>query len=81
MSLYLTIIIVVMQLYAGIMGLNIIFSWFPNIYRYRLCRIIDIAANWYLKPFHGIVVIGSIDFTTMIGLGFFQFVIGLIYLI
>lgn len=78
MSLYLTIIYLIFQLYFSIMILSIFFSWFPNIYKFKICRIVDEVSNWYLKPFHGIIIIGPFDFTTIIGLGIYQFIMGLV---
>lgn len=81
MSLFLVILYYILQIYAFLMGLSILFSWIPNFYRFKICRLITNISDWYLRPFHGIVVIGFIDFSTIIALTVYQFIISNIYLI
>ena len=81
MILYLDIISIILFIYSGLLGLYIILSWFPNIYQYKFFRGIYYICDWYMRPFHDIIVLGPIDFTPIIGIGIFEFIVSLISLI
>ena len=75
MNLVLTILYYILLTYAVFLGINILLSWVPNLYEYKFFRICKSISDWYLGPFHGGVVLGSIDFTPMIGLAIYQIAI------
>lgn len=57
----------VFYVYEYFILLSVIFSWFPNIYNYKIPRIIGNIGEWYLKPFLGKVIVGPLDLTPIIG--------------
>lgn len=61
--------------YGAILGLNIIFSWIPFVYKYKIAQLIQKMGNWYLGKFQGALVIGILDFTSMIGIFFYFFIV------
>lgn len=82
MILSLTVIYWLLQTYFLFIGLNILLSWFPGIYEYKFFRVTNKISNWYLGPFHGGIVLGTFDFTSIIGLAIYQFALNrLFYLI
>jgi uncharacterized protein YggT (Ycf19 family) len=64
--------------YFYLMSANIVLSWFPTLQDMKFFAFIDHICDWYLKPFHGLLVVGMIDFTPMLGLGIYYFVVNLI---
>ncbi len=67
-----------LRIYFSILVIGIILTWFPRSFDYKLPRIIRKMSNWYLERFTGIVVLGSIDFTTIIGLLLYEGVLDLL---
>ncbi len=59
--------------YDAILLMGIILSWIPGLLKFKIFRIIDKIADWYLEPFSGILVFGPIDFTTLIGFAVYSF--------
>ena len=70
-----------LRFYMGIMVLGIIFTWFPNLYEYKIPRLIRKMTNWYLGYFRGIFILGNIDFTTLFGMLLYEGVLDLLLLI
>lgn len=78
----LIIIYYVLMGYGVILGLNILFSWIPFVYNYKIPRILKTMGNWYLGSFRGVLVVGMFDFTTMIGIFLYYFILdAIIYLL
>ncbi len=75
LSIVLQIIYYILLGYGAILGLNVIFSWIPFVYKYKIPRMIQTMGNWYLGRFRGALVIGIIDFTAMIGIMLYYFII------
>ncbi len=61
--------------YSGLIFINIILSWFPGIYNIGFFRFLRRITDAYMKPFHGILVLGIFDFTPIIGIFLFDFII------
>lgn len=57
----------VFYIYDFIILAHIIFSWIPNIYNYKIPRVIGNIGGWFLRPFSGWLVVGPIDLTPIIG--------------
>ena len=72
MILVLMILYWILQIYAIFLGINILISWVPNLYEYKFFRFCKKVSDYYLEPFHGGVVLGSIDFTPLIGFAIYQ---------
>ncbi|MFA6889678.1 MAG: YggT family protein [Bacilli bacterium] len=64
--------------YFYLMIINILLSWFPTLQDIAFFALINRLCQWYLRPFHGILVLGMIDFTPMIGLGIYSFILNFI---
>jgi uncharacterized protein YggT (Ycf19 family) len=64
-----------LQIYFYFMIINIFLTWIPNISEYRFFRICRKISNFYMEPFHGIIVLGPFDFTPVIGLFIYNFAI------
>lgn len=70
----------ILRIYFSIMIIGIILTWFPNSFEYKIPRLIRKMSDWYLSKFSGIVVIGRLDFTTIIGLLLYEGVLDLLIL-
>lgn len=82
LSTVLTILYYILIGYGVILGLNIIFSWIPFVYNYKIPRVIRTIGSWYLSSFRGVLVVGIFDFTTMIGIFLYYLILDfVIYLI
>lgn len=66
---------ILLCIYEGIILISIIMSWIPNAYNTKVGNAIYQISNWYMKPFRGWLVLGVIDFTPVIGLGIYQFIL------
>jgi uncharacterized protein YggT (Ycf19 family) len=66
--------------YFYLMLVNIILSWFPTLQNIPFFAFVNRICQWYMRPFHGVLVFGMIDFTPMIGLGIYSFITNLISL-
>lgn len=58
---------------------GVFLSWMPFLYKYKFFRIVGKIGDWYMKPFTGILVIGPLDFTPIIGFMLYDGLIGLVY--
>lgn len=81
LSYFLYGLYVVLSAYRFVILLAFILTWFPGAAQNKLCRLIFHVADYFMWPFHGILVIGSIDFTGMIGIGIFEGILQLLALI
>ncbi len=77
MQLLLYYIYMALQIYFYIMIIYVILTWTPLI-NSQLGRILGRIVNPYLGVFRGWFVLGNIDFTPMIGLLLYQFVLSIL---
>lgn len=70
----------ILRIYLSIMIVGIILTWFPRSFDYKIPRAIRKMSDWYLSKFSGIVVVGSLDFTTVIGILLYEGVLDLLAL-
>lgn len=66
-AIFKIILYYILQGYAIIVSLDIIFSLFSNSYEYKFPRIVHTVANWFMGPFEGLLILGRIDFSRLIG--------------
>ena len=62
-----------MLAYEGFMTIGIIMSWIPPLYNTKVYRFFRKGLDFYLRPFRGLLVIGIIDLTPIIGLLIYSF--------
>ncbi|HEY8396170.1 MAG TPA: YggT family protein [Bacilli bacterium] len=72
------IIYFLLTAYGGIMSLGIILSWVPGAFEIGFFKQIRNIGDWYLGTFRGRLVIGMIDFTPLIGLIIYSFILNLL---
>lgn len=77
MNFGITILYLIMSIYMAFLSISIFLSWIPALDNYAIFRWIRKIADWYLRPFRGVIVLGSIDFTPWIGIGIYTFIVGL----
>lgn len=65
----------ILRVFNVFLGISIIMSWIPPLNEYMFFRGIRKVSDWFLRPFRGVLVFGPIDFTPMIGITIFQFII------
>jgi len=68
----------ILLFYGFIIFVSIILSWVPNANDYKILRKIRQMGDWYLWFFRGKLILGSIDFTPMVGLFLYQYIVSLI---
>ena len=76
MNIGVTIIYNILLVFSFFLSISIIISWIPALDDYKVFRVIRKVADWYLKPFRGVIVFGGIDFTPWIGIGIYSFILG-----
>ena len=74
------ILYIILRAYQGVMGLSIITSWIPGVRSTKIGILINRTSDLYLGYFRGFLVFGGIDFTPMIGIAIYEFLIGLIWI-
>ena len=67
MGLSIGILLYILYGYNFFLIAVVLMSWFPALYNFRIFRLIGKVGNWYLEPFSGILVLGPIDFTPIVG--------------
>lgn len=72
------ILFYILTFYNFFLVAGIIMSWFPVLYKFRLFRIIATIGNWYMEPFTGVLVLGPLDFTPIIGFFLYDCIISLL---
>lgn len=82
MIYYLIVLIlyIILRAYQGVMLLSIFISWIPGMSDTKIGIFINRISDWYLGYFRGFLVFGGIDFTPMIGLIIYEFLIQLIWI-
>ena len=61
--------------FLGLITINILASWIPPLYNFSLFRFLRKITDTYMQPFHGLLVLGFLDFTPIIGIVLFEFII------
>lgn len=59
--------------YEGFMTISIIMSWIPPLYNTKVFIFFRKGTDFYLRPFRGLLVIGFLDLTPIIGLLIYSF--------
>ena len=65
----------ILDAYYFILIVSIIISWIPGIRNSKFYRVIRGISDAYLGPFRGILVIGFLDFTPIIGFGIYNVIL------
>jgi len=78
MALALTIIYWLLKVYYWILIAYVLGSWIPELRNTKLYQMIHYLANPYMRIFRGLLVIGRMDFTPILGFMLYSF--GLNYL-
>lgn len=68
-------IYILMSSFFSLICLNVILTWFPAVYKFKFFRGLRKIGDAYMEPFHGILVLGMFDFTPIIGIVLFEFLI------
>jgi YggT family protein len=63
------------------MVLSIFLSWIPDARSSKFGILIGRMTDWYLGYFGNFLVLGNIDFTPVLGLIAYEFIINLIWLV
>ncbi len=72
----------ILSFYNYILIAGIILSWIPGLYKFWIFRFIRKLCDLYMEPFYGIVVLGPIDFSPVIGFMIYDAILyGIVYLL
>lgn len=66
-------LLIAMRIYYYVLLAGIIVSWIPNNEKILPLKIIKKTSDAYMGPFHGILVIGFLDLTPIIGFVLYNF--------
>lgn len=58
---------------------GVFLSWLPFLYKYRIFQFIGRVGDWYMRPFNGVVVLGPLDFTPIVGFIIYNGFLELVY--
>lgn len=75
---FLICLYIVLWVYQAVIFISIILSWIPNAYSTKFGNVIYNMSNWYMRPFRGWLVIGFLDFTPIIGVLIYQYILGIV---
>ena len=78
MVLLLTIIYWILKVYYWILIAFVLGSWIPELRNTKIYQVINNLADPYMRLFRGLLVIGMMDFTPILGFMLYSF--GLSYL-
>ncbi len=67
MAIFLTILLTLLQIYYYILIMYVLLSWIPEIRNSRFYFFVHQIADPYMRLFRGIIVIGQMDFTPIVG--------------
>lgn len=73
------ILLYALSAYSFFLLAVVIMSWFPALYNFKIFRLIAKIGNLYLEPFSGVLVLGPLDFTPIIGFMLYDGLITIIY--
>lgn len=68
-----------LEVYYFIMIVGIFLTWIPFLFQYKFFRILYNIGGGYLNYFRGKLVIAFLDFTPMIGLILYGFMLSILY--
>ncbi len=77
-SLIIKIIYLIFQAYGAIMTISILLSWIPGAFEIVFFRQIRKISDWDLETFRGKIVFGVVDFTPLVGLLIYSFILNLL---
>lgn len=60
-------IYIILQGYGSIMALGIFLSWIPSAMNLKFFRMVHHVGDWYMGNFTGIIVLGGLDLSPIIG--------------
>ena len=66
---------ILLNVYYYVLIAGIVVSWIPGARNNKFCRFIRACSDAYLGPFHGLLVIGFLDFTPIIGFAIYNFIV------
>ena len=72
MQLLLIIIYRILEAYLYVLIAYILLSWIPEIRRTRFYEFLERLTNPFMRIFRGIIVIGMIELTPIVGFLFYQ---------
>lgn len=78
LSSVLIILYYILTAYFYFMILMIILSWIPGIHEKDWYQSISKISDAYIGRFRGLIVIGNLDFTPIIGFAFYELVLSLL---
>lgn len=78
LRIFLTSLYALLWIYQAIIFISIILSWIPTAYESKIGSMILNVSNWYMRPFRGWLVIGFLDFTPIIGIVIYQYILGIV---
>ena len=73
LATFLSILLTVLEVYFFILIAYILLSWFPTIRESRFYYYLHRIADPYMRFFRGFLVIGSMDFTPIVGFLIYRF--------
>lgn len=73
------IIYIILRAYQGIMVLSIFMSWIPGARSSKFGILVGRTSNWYLGYFSNILIFGGIDFTPMLGIMLYEYLLTLLW--
>jgi YggT family protein len=69
----------ILRVYFYVLIAYVLMSWIPELRGTKIHRIIHNIANPYMRIFRGVLVIGMIDLTPIIGFLLYQWGLGMLY--
>ncbi len=66
------ILLSIISFYNAFLIAGIILTWIPFLYKFKFFRGIRKICDWYLGPFSGVLVLGPLDFTPIVGFVLFD---------
>lgn len=66
---------ILLNVYYYVLLAGIIMSWIPGAQNNKFCRVVRAIGDAYLGPFHGLLVVGFLDFTPIIGFAIYHFIV------
>ncbi len=70
---FLSILLIVLEVYFFVLIAYILLSWFPTIRESRFYYTLHRLADPYMRFFRGILVLGGMDFTPIVGFLIYRF--------
>ena len=69
---------ILLWVFDGIVFIGIVLTWIPGLLNTKVGSLFYNLSNWLLYPFRGLLVIGFIDFSPIIGLLGYHFIMNII---